>query len=169
MIVRELKRWLSLLLALVMILSAVPLQAFAAEVDDHDHEHDAIATEPVVTEPVVAEPVVTEPEDGNPSELAVELTDRVNAIVEDYGLSADMTEDEVFEAMYEKSDDELFATMDELEALAEAAENATEADAEYIMANAELQAYGKLCDAMNLLSEIALLAASTISTATVRS
>jgi hypothetical protein len=151
MIARELKRWLSLLLAVVMIVSAVPMQAFAAEADGHDHEEDVVVTEPVVTEP----------EDGKPSELAVELAARVNAIVEDYGINADMTEEEIFEAMYEKSDEELFATMDEMEDLAEAAENATGADEAYILANAELQAYGKLCDAMNQLSEIALLAAAS--------
>ena len=107
------------------------------------------------------EPITTPAEvDEEPSALAQNLTARVNAIVADYGVNGSMTEDEIFDAMYAKSDDELFATMDEMEALAEASEVATKADEEYILANVDAQAYGKLCDAMNQLREISLYAAT---------
>jgi len=152
---KNVRRWLSLTLVLVMVFSSLPLQAFAEEIDNHDHAEDVVATEPVVSEMDAA---ATKSE--GPSQLAKELVARVNTIVEDYGINGDMTEDEIFEAMYEKSDDELFATMDEMDSIAEASEVATKADEEYILANVDLQAYGKFCDAMNQLREIALYAAS---------
>ena len=238
MLANYVRRCLSFLLALTMVFSLVPAQAFATGEDGHDHAHegDTPATEAAVliaseegedihvhsyesvttpptcgakgyttltcacgdvqtTDEVAAtgehtyESKVVDPtteaegytqytcsvcgdtykdnfveklapvEEG-PSALALDLTARVNAIVAEYGIKADMTEDDVFEAMYEKSDDELFATMDEMEALAEASEAATKEDEEYIRANADLQAYGLLCDAFNQLSEIALFAAT---------
>ena len=178
------KRALSLLLALVMIFSMVPFQVFAEEAHDHSQEEEITAPETTATEPVDAEtentdPVLTEPVDAETentdpaltepavsesenvdSALALELTNRVNAIVDDYGIHGDMTEDEIFEAMYEKSDEELIATMEEMDALSEASASASKADEEYVLAHADLQAYGKLCEAMDQLREIALFAAS---------
>ena len=141
------KRIVSLLLALIMIFSVMPTQVFAEEAHDHEEEGAVAGSEQTEVSTT-------------PSELAVDLVNRVNAIVEDYGINADMTEDEIFDAMYEKSDDELFATMDEMDALSEAAEAADAADALYVGLHANLEAYGKLADAMNQLREIALFADS---------
>ena len=141
------KRVVSLLLALIMIFSVMPTQAFATEAHDHEEEGAVAGSEQTEVSTT-------------PSELAVDLVNRVNAIVEDYGINADMTEDEIFDAMYEKSDDELFATMDEMDALSEAAEAADAADELYVGLHANLEAYGKLADAMNQLREIALFADS---------
>ena len=81
------KRLLSFLLAMVMVFSLVPMQAFATESEhDHDHEHTEetqvetepqaetepeeteAATEPEVTEPEVTETEATEPEASEPEE-----------------------------------------------------------------------------------------------------
>ena len=93
MLAKHTKRWLSMLLALVMILSAVPAPVFAAEADDHDHTH---AEETVITEQVSQEAE-------GPSQLAIDLADRINAILDLYGISAEMTDDEIRAAINAQS------------------------------------------------------------------
>ena len=75
-----------------MIFSMVPATAFAAENDGHDHADESIASEPK-PEATDAEPA---PEViAAPTEQAVELKDRINAVLLLYGITADMTEDQI--------------------------------------------------------------------------
>ena len=61
MLTNHAKRWLAMLLAVVMILSAVPAPVFAAEEDTHDHAEITVTPEEEriqVTEPVLTENVL---------------------------------------------------------------------------------------------------------------
>ena len=76
------KRLLPLLLAVLMCVSALPLHVFA----------DAIATANVEQEKEnqQAEEIVT-----TPSEMATDMVKRINKILETYGVTSDMTDDEI--------------------------------------------------------------------------
>ena len=50
------KRSIAFLLAIIMVFSLVPVQAFAAETDEHDHDHDSeIVATPTETVPLETE------------------------------------------------------------------------------------------------------------------
>ena len=68
------KRWLAMLLALVMILSAVPAPVFAAEADTHDYAE--IADIPLETE--------AQPTEAVQSENVLEIQGRIDTILVNY-------------------------------------------------------------------------------------
>ena len=81
------KRLLSLLLAMVMIFSMVPVQAFAEEHDGHDHSSEDSAATQQNEQSAVAE------------SKAQELAERINAILAVYDITADMTDDQIGKAI----------------------------------------------------------------------
>ena len=95
------KRALALFLAIVMMFSAVPVQVFATEHEDHDHPEETIAatSEPaeVTSEPTEAtsEPSVEPGE----SEALITLRADIADYIKTYGLTADMP-DSVLEDVY---------------------------------------------------------------------
>lgn len=152
-----LKRCFSFLLAVIMIFSMVPATAFAAENDGHDHADESIASEPK-PEATDAEPA---PEViAAPTEQAVELKDRINAVLLLYGITADMTEDQIGRAINAKEwsvNKPVIAEIKEIEAMADAA---TEAEAAYVMAYADVETFARFLSVWKPMFAVAMAAAS---------
>ena len=145
---RRLQRYLSSLLAMVMLLSLIPAQVFATEdVELHDHEHEAaenpldlgvevplvedlqivdseeevlpdssyalIVEEDPTESEVVGEDITADLEDAN-AQYVRDIVADMDAFLVRYGITADMTDEEIEEAIYEL-DDEAFDTIADIE------------------------------------------------------
>ena len=88
------KRALSFFLAMVMILSAVPVQAFATEEDLHaDHDHEIVAER----------------------EQVIQLREMADAFVEKYELTPDMPDDILWDIYFAMDDDRAFEALIDME------------------------------------------------------
>ena len=158
-----LKRWVSLLLALIMIFSVLPFEALAEEEHDHDHSHEeeiqssepAVTEEevtepsetPTETEPEVTEPEVTEPEAAaEPSAQAVELVNHINAVLETFGVTADMDDQQIKQAIYAQPWSVQKPTISQIAQIEALAEEVPEADKDYVLANADVQTYVRFAE-----------------------
>ena len=100
MISEKSKRILALLLAAIMLFSAMPVQAFAAESDEYDSDGSESAMEPQMEEvledsgvPATEEetqPEVTNPESTGEGSSMAELRSEIAQYVATFGLTADM-------------------------------------------------------------------------------
>ena len=121
------KRCFSLFLSIVMLFTMVPVQAFAVE-DGHNHE-DTQQTEvlettvPETTTPGVS---LSEPTEAPVQTVAEQIQGRIDAIVIQYGITEEMTDNDIANAIFAVDGDTLKATMDEIDALEQDAANLTE-------------------------------------------
>ena len=131
MLANQTKRWLAMLLAVVMILSAVPAPVFAAEEENHDHAE--------VT--VIPEEAPEETEAG-PSQEAQDLVSRINALLELYGITAQMTDLDIRKAInaqpWSSVNKPNITEVNEILALAEVI---PEDDYAYVLENADVETY----------------------------
>ena len=136
------KKCLSLVLALVMIFSLVPVQAFAAEDAGHDHTEDStIIAEPVITDPVRA------------------IQSRIDSILTQYGITADMSETDIGNAIFANDVEAVLATMEEIPAL----ENDAAALKEEEFASLQnLDAFGNFVGVLNSLTEVMSIKTVTV-------
>ena len=182
------KRALSLFLALVMLFSAVPMQVFAEETHDHEGEGIVVAsedpteeptetptepvvtepvvTEPVVTEPVVTEPVATEPEVTEPtveapSELAAELARMINEVLAPFNLTSGMSDEEIKAAIKAQPWAVQKTALNQISQIEAMVEEITDADAEYVVANADVETFFRFRDVMKTVNPVMRAASGT--------
>ena len=117
------KRCLSLLLALAMVISMVPGQVFATEVHSDDIHTQTITT----------------------SEYALQMQRKIDAIVDEFGIVAGMTDDEIANAIAFCDGEAVRNAMEQIAALEQEAQNLTEE--ELICLN--LDAFGPFCDVLS--------------------
>ena len=177
MLYTNLKRGLSLLLVLVMTFSMVPFPVFAGEVETVATElQSTSATEStVVPEEIPAETTistVSEPEETLMPILVTELIsltvleeesaspeiqDRMDTILNQYGITSEMTDSDMVNAIVVADGDTIKATMDEIAAIeSEAGHLSEEAFREL---NTEL--YGRFCGVFSALFNPSPIAAKT--------
>ena len=104
---------------------------YTCSVCGHTYEDSFVEKLPAEPAPTESEPVE------EPSALALDRTAKINAILDDFGIAADMSDQDVYMAIVAKNGDEIKATMDKMEAI-ENAEGLTEADLNYVAAHADL-------------------------------
>ena len=132
----QFKRCLSFLMALVMVLSLMPFSAFATE-DEDSTELDAGSeiSDPAPAETEASAPTETEVVTTESSEPAVEpevtvtveeIQARIDAIVNQYGITADMTDGDIANTIAKADGNTIKATMDEMNALEADAAGLTE-------------------------------------------
>ena len=145
------KRALALFLAIVLLISASPVQAFATENDGHDHPEETIVAPSEPTEAPNEEPAEApseEPVAPALSEAGQEVQDRVDEILMNYLGTTSATEEEL---------ETLVANMDEITrmdlqfetlVLEEDLEymDLTEAEQQVLVANNVV--YSNLCDVL---------------------
>ena len=133
MLANHTKRWLAMLLAVVMILSAVPAPVFAAEEESHDQAEVTVIPEEI--------PETTE---AGPSQEAQDLVARINAILEVYGITAQMTDAEIRGAInaqpWSSVNKPNITEVNAIEALAEAV---PAEDTAYVLENADAETYAR--------------------------
>ena len=115
-------------------------------------------TEPEATETEATEPDATEPV--APSQRAQELTDRINGMLEFYGITAGMTDAEIGQAINAKSwsvNKPNIAKMNEIEAMAA---EATQEEADYVLANADVETFYQFLTVWKPMFAVAMAAAS---------
>ena len=103
------KRALSFFLAMIMIISAMPLQVFAT--DNHDHPEENIVTYSEISDETLEEI------NAAASDQAIELADRMNAVLEVYGITADMDDMAVANQIFMADGETLYETMNQIEDL----------------------------------------------------
>ena len=117
------KRCLSLLLALAMVISMVPGQVFATEVHSDDIHTQTITT----------------------SEYALQMQRKIDAIVDEFGIVAGMTDGEIANAIAFCDGEAVRNAMEQIAALEQEAQNLTEE--ELVCLN--LDAFGPFCDVLS--------------------
>ncbi len=148
MLANHTKRWLAMLLAVVMILSAVPAPVLAAEEDTHDHAE------------ITVTPEETPEETEGPSQAAQDLVSRINAILEVYGITGDMTDDQIGRAIMAQPWSVNKPNITEVDAIWALAETVPEADAAYVLSSADVEAFVRFRSIFKPMFAVAMAAAT---------
>lgn len=171
------RRSLSLVMALVLVFSLLPLGAMAEETEPQVTTSETTspteATDPSVPETTesIPEPTVsettptTEPAIQN-SILAEEIQTRIDAILSQYGITADMSDTDIANAIIAVDGDTLYATMMEIEAIDADAMELTEEELVSLDQDT-CTLYGRFCDVLARLTAPALLTTVTVLDGTV--
>ena len=101
MIAKYGKRVLSFILAMIMVFSAMPVQAFAEDLHDHEIEELIVTSEPAAAAVEVVEEVLEEESEEEPDEVVVEILE-------------EEVEEEIVEEIYEETEEDV--TIDSLRA-----------------------------------------------------
>ncbi len=178
------KRFLSLLLVVVMVFSMVPGQVLADEIDNYNgdllteqwgeeletpvdplYEGDRLNGEYTQVEEQIQtgeiwpeEEVVQQPAEA--SATAIDLVNRINAVLYLYGITADMTDDQIGTAICAQPWSVNKPTISEIAQIEEMAEMAPESDAAYVLANADVVTFVRFKDIFKPMFAIAMAAAS---------
>ena len=122
------KRVLPLLLATIMLVTALPLYAFAAET--HDAEHTEHKEEVATT----------------PSELAKDMATSMTAILERYGVNAKMTDAEIKAAINAQPWSVNKPTVSEISQIEAMIEDLTDVDSAYVIEHADVETFIRFRD-----------------------
>ena len=114
-----LERIVSLALAVCIIVSSVPMNVFAEEVHDHSAE-------------IIAET------------KAEEISEYITEIVELTGVTSDMSDDDIVEAIFAMSDDDFDTLMEKMDAVETKGAYLTEEGYNAVMAEENTELYGRL-------------------------
>ena len=122
------KRVLSLLLVMIMLVSLLPVQVWAG--DNHDHGGESNNATSNQTETSTT-----------PSDTAKDAAKRMNAILELYGITADMTDAEIKQAINAQPWSVNKPTIQEIEQLDKIAEATSQVDDAYLWEHVDLETY----------------------------
>ena len=169
------------------------MQVFAEETHDHEGEGIVVAsedpteeptetptepvvtepvvTEPVVTEPVVTEPVVTEPEVTEPtveapSELAAELARMINEVLAPFNLASGMSDEEIKAAIKAQPWAVQKSALNQISQIEVMVEETTNADDEYVVANADVETFFRFRDVMKTVNPVMRASSGTFTPVT---
>ena len=149
----SLKQCLSFFLALIMLFLLLPVSVFATETEQN--------SEPLI-QPMAEENNNTDTDDGTtPTSISVTesqqtdepdtqepgIQERIDAILVQYGITAEMTDNDIANAINAMDGDTLKATMDEMAAIEEDALSMTEEE----LAQLDTDLYGRFCDVLERL------------------
>ena len=144
------KRFLAFFMALIMLFSVVPTQAFAAE-DTHDHDHEIVEENEAL-------------EEGSEQESLVdELRSRIADFIDMYELTPDMPDFILAEVFINLSGEEVETCWHEMETLMLMAEDLTTEEADAFLAETNTELVNRFYDVVMRLNSPALLADTTIS------
>ena len=128
------KRCLSLLLAMAMVFSMVPAQALAVDYTGHDHSTDGIHSEMVML-----------------SESALQVQREINAILAQFGVTAEMSDNEIANAIAFQDGETVRDTMERIDALEESAQNLTEEELQSL----DSETFGRFCFVLEQMNTVA--------------
>ena len=140
---KHLKRCLSFLMALAMVFSLTPATVWAEEAE----ADEAV----VVAEEAAAAPL-------SEHTLAESIQERMDSIVAQYGITADMTDNDIAAAIINADGDTLMATREEMDAIAADGQNLTEEEFEAL----DGEAYGRFCSVWEQLYNPMPIAENTV-------
>ena len=146
------KRALSFFLAMIMIISAMPLQVFAT--DNHDHPEENIVTYSEISDEMLEEI------NAAASDQAIELADRMNAVLEVYGITADMTDDEIKQAINAQSWSVNKPIITEIAEILAVVETLSDIDAAYVLTHVDVETFYRFKDVFEPMFVVAMAAAS---------
>ena len=122
------KRILSLLLVMIMLVSLLPMQVLA----DEEQNHESVSNDATSNQTETST---------TPSDTAKDAAERMNAILELYGITADMTDSEIKQAINAQPWAVNKPTIQEIEQLDKIVEETSEVDDAYLWEHVDLETY----------------------------